>query len=171
MRMAVANFTKRLTLLLCGGIVALAFAGVATSEAADEGNFNDFHVQYDQVELLRLNEEGATIIVGNPSIADVSIQRAKLLAITGKTFGVTNLIVMNHAGQVITNRRLVVRADDQKVVNLNRGVLRESYNCAPKCQSVLTIGDEQAYYSRIAKAASDKFRVSDSIAEASQGGE
>lgn len=157
----------------CLGATVLAAAATFHPASAIEnvGLFDDFLVQYDQVELMRLDEDVADIIVGNPSIADVTIQSGRLLIVTGKTFGVTNLIALNNAGQVIINRRLVVRADDQKVVHLNRGALRETYNCAPKCQSILTVGDEQSYYSRIAKAAEDKFKVSATVVEAGQGGD
>ena len=111
------------------------------------------------------------MIIGNPSIADISVQSDRLIAVTGKTFGVTNLIVLNARGNVIANRRLIVRADDQKMVNLTRGAVRQTYNCAPNCQSVIKIGDEADYFANIARMASEKMKVADSVAEASQSSE
>jgi Flp pilus assembly secretin CpaC len=34
----------------------------------------------------------AEVIIGNPTIADVSVQGGNLLVVTGKSFGVTNII-------------------------------------------------------------------------------
>jgi len=137
----------------------------------DVSAFNDFLVQYDQVRLMRLAEGAADVIIGNPSIADVTIQSDRLLAVTGKTFGVTNLIILNNAGEVVVNRRLIVRADDQKIVNLTRGGERQTYNCAPNCQPVIQIGDEANYFLNVARAASEKFKVSDAVAAQSQAAE
>lgn len=153
--------------------VAMAQSGQLepTAYTEDTGAFSDFLVQYDQVRLMRLTEGAADVIIGNPSIADISVQSDRLIAVTGKTFGVTNLIVLNARGNVIANRRLIVRADDQKMVNLTRGAVRQTYNCAPNCQSVIKIGDEADYFANIARMASEKMKVADSVAEASQSSE
>ena len=105
--------TRSLTASLCAAL-ALSFAAINVK--AEEQASNDFLVQYDQARVMRIDEPATDIIVGNPSIAAVAIRGAKLLVVTGKTFGVTNVIVLNADGQVIVNRRLVVRADDQKIV-------------------------------------------------------
>ena len=48
-------------------------------------------------------------MVGNPSIADVSVQSGKVLVVTGKSYGETNLIVMDADGKVVANRKLIVQ--------------------------------------------------------------
>ena len=53
---------------------------------------DDLIVKYDQSHLLRLPRPAAEIIIGNPAIADISVQFGNLLVITGKTFGITNII-------------------------------------------------------------------------------
>jgi len=110
---AAKSGTRSLTASLCAAL-ALSFAAI--NAKAEEQASNDFLVQYDQARVMRIDEPATDIIVGNPSIAAVAIRGAKLLVVTGKTFGVTNVIVLNADGQVIVNRRLVVRADDQKIV-------------------------------------------------------
>jgi len=165
---AARSRTKSLVASICAAL-ALSFAAINVQ--AEEQSSGDFLVQYDQARIMRIDEPATDIIVGNPSIADVAIQGAKLLVVTGKTFGVTNLIVLNGAGQVIVNRRLVVRADDQKIVGLTRGMAKSSYNCAPKCQSVLSIGDEPTYYDTISKASQTKLSISDKSIDGGQGGQ
>ncbi len=166
------NRVKKYTSLVTAavlGITATLFMTSTTVAAADDAN--DFVVQYDQVRLLRLEDKAADVIVGNPSIADVTIQNGKLLAITGKTFGVTNLIILDRAGRVMMNRRLLVSTDDQKIVNLTRGSTSQTYNCAPKCQPVLKIGDDKDYYGAIAASSENKVKFSAGVSQGTAGGE
>ena len=53
---------------------------------------NDLIVKYDQSQLLRLPRPAAAIIIGNPTIADVSVQGGNLLVVTGQSYGITNII-------------------------------------------------------------------------------
>jgi len=155
--MATASATIATALMISAGVPGAAFAD----------NTNDFVVQYDQVRLLRLEEKAADVIVGNPSIADVAIQNGKLLAITGKTFGVTNLIILDDEGRVMMNRRLMVASDDQKIVNLTRGSKRRTYNCSPNCQPVMNIGDDTEYYSNVSAASQKKIKFSSGVSSGS----
>jgi len=155
--------------MICLG--ALAFVAIFATLPAKAQSTADFMVKYDQVRLLRLDIPAADVIVGNPSIADVAVQSGQLLAITGKTFGVTNLIVLNTAGQVITQRRIIVRGDDRRIVSLSRGKQRESYNCAPRCQTILTIGDDKDFYGRVSSSSQEKLKISDTSAQSTGAGE
>lgn len=166
----VTSFLPRMTAFAAGITTAVALFS-ATSQPALASDASDFVVQYDQVRLLRLDEKAADVIVGNPSIADVAIQNGKLLAITGKTFGITNLIILDRAGRVMMNRRLLVNSDDQKIVNLTRGANSQTYNCAPKCQPVLKIGDDAEYYSRVANSSENKVKFSAGVSQGGGGGE
>jgi len=129
----------------------------------------DFHVKYDQAKLLRLARPAHDIIVGNPSIADVAIQGKQLLVVTGKSFGVTNLIVLDDAGAVILNRKMIVKGDDRKFVNLLKGRSRQSYNCTPQCQAALIAGDGTKFGSDVSKAIQQKSAVSTDGASSQSG--
>jgi Flp pilus assembly secretin CpaC len=135
---------------------ALVAALVAVPAVAEE-----FIVQYDQAKLVRLPEPAANIIIGNPSIADVTLQSSTLLVITGKTFGVTNLIVLNGEDRIILSERLMVKADEQRVVTLTRGGAASTYNCVPKCEPVIKVGDEQTHYQGVLRAAEQKMKISE----------
>ena len=58
---------------------------------------------------MKLPEKVATIVVGNPLIADVSVQSGGLVVVTGKGYGTTNLIALDRAGAVLMERSIVVR--------------------------------------------------------------
>lgn len=122
---------------------------------------NDLIVKYDQSQLLPLRRPAAQIIIGNPSIVDVDIQHRDVLVVTGKTFGMTNLIVLDADRRIIEERRLFVQRDEYKVVNLQKGGKRESYSCAPQCNPSITIGDDSAYFDNVAKSSERKIRFSD----------
>ena len=130
----------------------------------------DLIVKYDQSQLLRLPRPASEIIIGNPAIADISVQAGNLLVVTGKTFGITNMIVLDAERSVVWEARVMVKRDEAKVVNLQRGTQRQSYNCTPQCNPSITIGDEQGYFDTISKAAEKKIGFSERAADSSAPG-
>ena len=106
----------------------------------------DVEVLIDQATMLRLERPAAEIVVGNPSIADVSVQSGKVLVLTGKSFGETNLIVLDAEGKVIINRRVVVQEPRTGFVTVYRGTNRETLHCSPNCETPLVIGDNPDYF-------------------------
>jgi hypothetical protein len=123
-------------------------------------------VRYDQSSLLRLPRPVAELIIGNPSIADVTVQGGNMLVVTGKTFGVTNVIALDSERNVIQDQRVVVQRDASGTVNLVKAGNRQSYTCNPQCSPTLTIGDDTTYFDLISRHASVKTKFS----ETSDGG-
>lgn len=146
---------KRAALCAAGALFAIATIATSGAEA------DDLIVRYDQSQLLRLPRPVAEVIVGNPSIADVSVQSGNLIVVTGKTFGVTNIIALDSERNIIENQRVIVQRDEVRVVNLHKGGARQSYTCTPSCSPTLTIGDEPGYFDTISKHAERKTRFSD----------
>ena len=144
---------------------AAAMAVALTLSAGPARANDDLIVKYDQSQLLRLPKPAAEIIVGNPSIADVSVQSGNLLVVTGKTFGITNIIALDADRNVIQDQRILVRRDEGKVVNLMRGTDRQSYNCTPQCNPSITIGDETKYFEAIRNASQTKKDFSEGTSE------
>lgn len=153
--------------------VALAASTLFAMAAAVAGGASaaDLIVCYDQSQLLRLPRPVASVIIGNPSIADVTVQGGNLLVVTGKTFGVTNIIALDAERNIIQDQRVVVQRDDVRTVNLTKGGLRQSYSCTPNCSPTLTIGDDTAYFDMIQKHASAKTKFSESGGGSSNGPE
>ena len=142
--------------LVIGATVMTAVALTAMTAQAAE-----LIVKYDQSQLLRVERPVSEIIIGNPTIADISVQSKKLLVVTGKSFGKTNMILLDGERNVIQENTVVVLQDQVNVVNLRRGVARESYNCAPRCNPTITVSDEQTYFKRAAENAQMKIRLSE----------
>ena len=102
----------------------------------------------DQATLLKLPESVSTIVIGNPVIADVSVQSAGLVVVTGKGYGSTNMIVLDRTGTVLMERQVVVRAPTDQIVQVYKGVERETFTCTPICQRRVTLGDASGFFSQ-----------------------
>ncbi len=145
-------------------IVVAALIVVAMSQPAMAAD-TVVDVFIDQATLVRLDRQAAEIVVGNPSIADVSIQSAKVLVVTGKSFGETNLIVMDADGKVFVNRRLIVQEPRSGFVTVYRGNARQTLHCAPYCTPPLVIGDAPDVFGTISGQITTKQSISQSAAE------
>ena len=133
--------------MLLGLMLALA-AGVAAlaAEAAYPVAGETVTVVLDQAKVIKLPERTNTLVVGNPLIADVSVQAGGLLVVTGKGYGVTNLVALDRSGTVLLDHAIEVQGPRDRVVVVYRGVERESYSCTPNCERRITIGDSPAYF-------------------------
>jgi Flp pilus assembly secretin CpaC len=138
-------------------VLLILSLGALQSALAESSALVD--VTIDEARLIRLNADAAQIIVGNPIIADVTAQSARLLVVTGKSYGATNLIVLDAKGQEILNVRLGVRENAMRVVTVYKGTMRQSLRCAPDCQRTLSIGDDKAQFEQLAESVSKKFGV------------
>ena len=115
----------------------LGMRGVAAAETLT--------VVLDQAQIMQLPERVGTIIIGNPLIADVALQAGGNVVITGKGYGATNLIVLDRAGATLMTKTIQVVGPRDAVV-VYRGIDRESYSCAPKCERRITLGDAPPYF-------------------------
>jgi len=98
-------------------------------------------VTVDRARVFRISRPAATVIIGNPSIADATIEDERTLVLTGRSFGVTNLIILDVEGNPVVDQTIVVRGHESNTVRIYRRSLRETLACAPVCEPTLTIGD------------------------------
>ena len=126
------------------GVLAWALFAAAVSSPARADTVT---VRVDQAHLLKLPDRVATIIIGNPLIADATLQSGGILVVTGKGYGATNLMALDRNGRVIMSKFVrVLGPSSRDLVVVYRGVERESYSCAPQCQPRITLGDSTAYF-------------------------
>jgi hypothetical protein len=115
---------------------------VAFAEPSDEA----IAVNVDKAKLVRLPARVATIVVGNPLIADVTLQTGGIIVVTGKGYGATNFIAMDRTGEILVDRVIQVEGPTDRLVTVYRGIERESYSCMPICQRRITLGDGETYF-------------------------
>jgi hypothetical protein len=123
-------------LLTAAAVIAIKPAGAAES----------LNVTVDQAQLMRVPPRTSTIVVGNPLIADVSLQAGGILVVTGKGYGSTNFLALDRTGNVLSERMLVVRAPVDHVVTVFSGMDRTTLSCEPLCQPRIMLGDSNSYF-------------------------
>lgn len=116
---------------------ALLLAALASPAFADE----PITVLLDQARLIKLPERAATVVLGNPLIADLATEPGGIAVLTGKGYGATNVIVMDQAGAVLMEKIVEVKGPGEPIVVVFRGATRQTYSCAPECLPRITLGD------------------------------
>lgn len=124
-------------------IAALALvASLAASVPVQAQVAGPVNVHVNMARVLRISAPAATVIVGNPGIADVTIQDPLTLILTGKSYGQTNLIVLDSSGQPIADTMVEVVQMQAGIMTVYQGQSRTTLACAPNCQPVLMMGDD-----------------------------
>ncbi|HEU4660238.1 MAG TPA: pilus assembly protein N-terminal domain-containing protein [Pseudolabrys sp.] len=127
--------------LVCAAVFA------AAPLAATQARAETVAIELDQAKLMQLPSKVATIVIGNPLIADATLQPGGILIVTGKGYGATNLLALDRDGKVVLDKRIEVRGPGtQDVVTVYKGIDRESYSCSPKCAPRITLGDAPAFF-------------------------
>jgi Pilus formation protein N terminal region len=106
----------------------------------------DVVAKLDEAQLVKLPERVATIVVGNPLIADATLQPGGILVVTGKGYGSTNVIALDRAGTVLLEKSIEVKGPGPDAVVVFRGIERETYSCTPVCERRITLGDSGPYF-------------------------
>ncbi len=96
---------------------------------------------------MKLPERVATIVIGNPLIADAALQPDGLMVMTGKGYGTTNLIALDRKGNVLLEKRVQVSGPSLDTVVVYKGAAnRETYSCTPTCAPRITPGDFPQFF-------------------------
>jgi hypothetical protein len=111
-----------------------------------------------------VSRPAATVIIGNPAIADATVEDEQTLVLTGRSFGVTNLIILDAKGEPIVDQTLVVKGHETNTVRIYRRSQRETMACAPVCEPTLTIGDDATAFN----FASEQITARNTLSDAKQ---
>jgi hypothetical protein len=103
-------------------------------------------VHLDEARVVKLPDRATTVVVGNPLIADLSVQPGGLAVITGKSYGATNFLILDRSGAVLTEHTVEVQGPSDKIVVVYRGVKRSTYSCTPECAARITLGDDTQFF-------------------------
>jgi len=126
-------------------LVILALLGVAPAALAAPASAppGTLSVTIDQAKVAQLPAGTHTLVVGNPAIADVTMLKGGVaMVVTGKGYGMTNLIALDVQGNIIDEKNIEVEPA-RSVLVVQRGSERESYWCNPLCMPTVQVGDDE----------------------------
>jgi Flp pilus assembly secretin CpaC len=104
-------------------------------------------VPLDEVRVVAFSHPVATVYVGNPMVADVSVIDSRHAFVLGKAFGATNIVALDSDGKQLVNEHVTVFGHTGSTVILHRGVAQATYNCASsRCEVAPTPGDDKDSY-------------------------
>ena len=128
--------------LIAASVVGLLLAGSpALAESTDP-----ISVKVNMARILRISAPAATVIIGNPGVADITIQDPQTLVLTGRSYGQTNLIVLDAAGNPVADTIVsVVQAQGGDMVTVYMGSARQTLACEPVCQPTIMLGDDSSF--------------------------
>jgi hypothetical protein len=160
-----------LTRLFC---VAAAYS-VAVSANIPVALAEELTVNTDQSQIITMQRAPSTVVVGNPSIADVTVQGNQIF-VHGRVFGKTNVIVLDEGGNQLADFAVnVVTEDNYNVVVFKAGVgntiEKNSYTCKTDCESVFHIGDSLEYYKLINEQQKNKLGLAQGQKAGENGGD
>jgi Flp pilus assembly secretin CpaC len=127
---------------LCWLAMALFLTATASAVRADES----IVVHLDEARVIKLPDRATTVVVGNPLIADLSVQPGGVAVITGKSYGATNFVIMDKSGAVLTEHNVEVQGPTDKIVVVYRGINRATYSCTPECAARVTLADQTEFF-------------------------
>ncbi len=127
-------------------VVALALGLAIVTPALAETN-EPISVKVNMARILRISAPAATVIIGNPGVADITIQDPQTLVLTGRSFGQTNLIVLDSMGNPVADTIVSVIQGQSDVVTVYMGTARTTLACQPVCQPTITLGDDNNFTS------------------------
>ncbi len=131
-------------------VLSVSAASPADSEATQ------FDIAVDEAKVIHLDQPPRSVIIGNPSIADVTLENGRILIVTGKAAGETNLIALDAEGREIAARIIRVGVNSGGIVTVYNGRKRETLYCAPLCESIFSAGDDADHAAARAAATARK---------------
>jgi len=131
----------------------LVFAFQAGAAMAQDG---PVMVTVDRAKVFRIEDGASAVIVGNPFIADVAMFDQNTVVITGKSYGTTNLVILDADNKPIVDEVITVRASEEDTVSVYRKTARATLSCNPTCEPTLRLGDDVDAFSETAKQATER---------------
>lgn len=125
MAMALRSLAK---LAIAAMVILLPLAGVATSDD------DMLRVSMNHARVLRLDRPVSKVIVGNAKVADATVSDAHTIVLTGRSYGTTNLVLLDADGNAIVDERILVSIDEGNTVRVFKQTERTVLSCTPNCE-------------------------------------
>jgi Flp pilus assembly secretin CpaC len=152
-------------MIIPASLLAATLALATLPEMARADETTNIDVVLNQAKVMHISRPADIVIIGNPAIADATIQDNQTLIITGHSFGTTNLIVLDSSGQPIASGMLTVKPGDDQVVTVYRRASRQTFSCTPDCSPVVAVGDTADAFNGVAAQIQQQNSISSGAAQ------
>ena len=116
---------------LMAGLLVLAGAATVSAQEHEEDLLRVF---MNHARVLKLDRPVSKVIVGNSNVADATVADATTIVLTGRSFGATNLVLLDAEGNAIADERVLVSIDEGNTVRVFRQTARSILSCTPNCE-------------------------------------
>jgi len=123
-------------------LYALAVLAALLPQAARADDM--LRVNMDHARILKLDRPVSKVIVGNSQVADATVADPKTIVLTGRSFGTTNIVLLDADDNAIIDRRILVSIDEGNTVRVFRQTERSVLSCTPACEQHAQQNDNAA---------------------------
>jgi hypothetical protein len=124
---------------------AKSLSGQPVELTADEATHPPIKMTPDKSELIRLDAEAGTVIVGNPLHLSVVADSANTLVLVPRQPGATYVVVLDRKGNVLMQRHVIVASPKEKYVRIRKSCVNSEkgtcqatqvYYCPDMCHEI-----------------------------------
>lgn len=113
--------------ILLSSVLSVSAPALAQTVAMAEEEV--IQIAPDKPEILKIQQEASSVIVGNPAYASVTMDNPTTLLIIPRAEGTTSLTVLNKKGEIIMERRLNIGGPQDKYVRIRRACTPDMTGC------------------------------------------
>lgn len=125
------SIAGKLNAAVCGAVLSVAAIAALPAPAAAE----DIRVFMDYARVLKIDRNVAKVIIGNPQIADVVVSDPQTIVLTGRSFGTTNLVILDGEGNALVDEKIVVSRNAEDTLRVYRNTDPTTLTCSPTCET------------------------------------
>jgi Flp pilus assembly secretin CpaC len=107
------------------------------------------HIVMNQARILKLARPADTVVVGDPEIADAVVKDSRTVVLTGKGFGITNIVIIDADGAAIVDDQVMVSRSVANTTRVYRRAYVQTLSCTPYCETAQKTAAEKASDSQI----------------------
>lgn len=127
--------------MIKSSLTGIACAALLTVLATPAEAASEIVINADQAKIISVPGQPGMVVVGNPTIADVTVKGDQVV-LMGRNYGVTNLIILDREGNQLVALDVTVQITDKNAVHVFKAGGRMSLACAPMCEQTLQVGDD-----------------------------
>lgn len=120
--------------------LGLGLSLLASPAAAQGAETSVLQIPLHKASIIKLSGRANNVIIGNPGIADVTVENPTTLVLFGRGPGETNILVLDSAQKQVLAASVVVSPDKDRQVSVlspstgkSSGMIEILYACADRC--------------------------------------